>query len=122
MTTQNNSLKFRDFCQFLQNGLLHICKNSPHIIQKMFQPLFRIQLTTSLFRHFLVKRPHIVKREGSGMDSLGLYLKPVMIRLNPLPVNFSIDRDVIQSDDFTQFLFELTKPPPRQFLDDCEVI
>ena len=75
---------------FLPNGLSHICKNSPHLIQNTFLPLFKLRLAAYLFQNILSKRPHIVKRVKSWATSLIFYLESVMIRLNLLLTNFQL--------------------------------
>ena len=66
-------------------------KNSPHLIQNVFWPLFNLRLAKYLFRNFPAKRRHIVKREGSWTISLGLYLELVMIWIDLIPTNFQLN-------------------------------
>ena len=89
MVTQNNSITFCDLSQFIPICLLHISKKLPCLIKNDFQPLFKLRLTAPLFQQFLAKRIHIVNRAGIRMTSFGLYLDPVIIKVNLPPPIFN---------------------------------
>ena len=65
-------------------------KNLPRLIQNKFHPLLKLRLVTSLFCHFLAKRPHIFKRDGIWTTSIGYYFEPVIIQLDLPPANFQL--------------------------------
>ena len=90
MTIKHKSPTFHNICQSIKNDLSHICKKLVSSNPKRVYKIFKLQLTASLFQHFLAKKSNIVKRAGSWTISCGLYLEPVMIWLVLLPDNFQL--------------------------------
>ena len=117
MTTQNNSLTFRNLGPCLPNVLTPIYQNSPHLIQNAFQPLFKIRLTESLFQYFMANPPPYCQEFQELYEFRASYDST-----QSNPQQFKIYRDVIQFDKFTLFLSASNQPSLRQLSDDLEAI
>ena len=115
MNKQNNSLMFRDLDQFLPNALSPIYKKlaSSHL-KRVFTTLQSSTCQISLSGFSRQLTPHC--QEGRELDDFTRFVSWASYDLDWSTTHqFPIENYVIQLDDFTQFLYESTKPSPWNF-------
>ena len=118
MSTQTNSLLFRNIVQFLPNGLLNICQKIAAYDPK--QGLTTIQASTNgLSISIFSCQATQICQEGRELEYFSWFVsRDSYDTTQYTPRQFPIDRDIIQLADFIHFIFEFIILYPRQLSDD----